>query len=119
MDWREKMKAANRLRKNNEFRRVYKEGNSMANKLLILYIRKNDLDYNRAGFTVSKKVGKSVVRSKVKRQIRESYRLNDGKVIQGYDLVFVARAGCSEATYKEIESALLHLLGKKKLLSKR
>ncbi|AKL97373.1 ribonuclease P protein component RnpA [Clostridium aceticum] len=112
------MEAANRLRKNEDFRKVYKEGNSIANKLLILYIKKNAFDYNRAGFTVSKKVGKSVIRSKVKRRMRESYRLNDSKLLQGYDLVFVARQGCNEATFQEIESALLHLIGKKKLLKK-
>lgn len=113
------MKAANRLRKNQDFRRVYREGNSMANRLLILYVRKNNLDYNRAGFTVSKKIGKSVVRNKVKRRIRESYRLNEEKIAKGYDLVFVARQVCSEATYKEIESAVLHLLNRKKLLLRR
>ncbi|SET72213.1 ribonuclease P protein component [Natronincola peptidivorans] len=112
------MKAANRLRKNEDFRIVYKEGNSMANKLLILYIKKNNLDYNRAGFTVSKKIGKSVIRSKVKRKIRESYRLNDEGIKKGYDIVFIARQGCNEATYQEIESALLHLLKKKNLLKK-
>ncbi|AOY75414.1 ribonuclease P protein component [Clostridium formicaceticum] len=113
------MKAANRLRKNEDFRKVYKEGNSIANKLLILYIKKNGFTYNRAGFTVSKKVGKSVVRSTVKRQMRESYRLNDMKIIQGYDLVFVARQGCNGASFQEIQSALLHLIGMKKLLRKR
>lgn len=116
--WEENMKAANRLRKNQDFRVVYREGNSMANKLLILYIKKNNLDYNRAGFTVSKKIGKSVVRSKVKRQMREGYRLNQDKVLQGYDLVFVAREGCREATFSEIESAIIHLLKKKNLLLK-
>ncbi|MCC5909525.1 MAG: ribonuclease P protein component [Clostridiaceae bacterium] len=110
------MKAANRLRKNEDFRRVYKKGNSMANKLLILYISKNGLDYNRAGFTVSKKVGKSIVRSRVKRLMRESYRLNEEKIKQGYDLVFVARQGCNESNFSEIESATLHLIRKKGLL---
>ncbi|WP_026476758.1 ribonuclease P protein component [Alkaliphilus transvaalensis] len=105
------------IRKDEEFRRVYKNSNSMANKLLIIYILKNQTEYNRVGFTVSKKVGKSVVRSRVKRLMKESYRLNQHRIKQGYDLVFVARNGCSTATYKEIESALLHLLKKKLLLN--
>lgn len=113
------MKAANRLRKNQDFRKVYNEKNSIANRLLILYIKKNKLDYNRAGFTVSKKIGKSVVRSKVKRRMKESYRLKDKEIKQGYDLVFIAREGCADVGYDEIQSALVHLIKKKKLLIKK
>ncbi|KAB3533831.1 ribonuclease P protein component [Alkaliphilus pronyensis] len=112
------MKGINRLKKNEDFRIVYKNGKSMANKLLIIYIMKNLSDKNRVGFTVSKKVGKSVVRSRVKRLMKESYRLNDSKLISGYDIVFIARENCKEANFKEVESALLHLIRKMKL-SKR
>ncbi len=110
------MKAASGLRKDEDFRRVYRQKNSMANRLLIIYIGKNNLGYSRAGFTVTKKIGKSVVRNKVKRRMRESYRLNKDKIINGYDLIFIARTRCSEANYREIESAMLHLLRKKRLL---
>ncbi len=110
------MKAIHRLRKNEDFRKVYKKRKSMANKLLIIYISENGYDFNRVGFTVSKKVGKSVVRSRVKRLLNESYRLNNEKVVQGYDIIFVARNTCVDSTYKEIESAVLHLLKKMKLL---
>lgn len=110
------MKAANSLKKNDDFRRVYRQKNSIANKLFILYIKKNDLDYSRAGFTVSKKIGKAVVRNKVKRRMREVYRLKEKNIVKGYDLVLVARERCSEATYKEIESGILHILRKKNLI---
>lgn len=112
------MKAINRLRKNEDFRKVYQKRKSMANKLLIIYISENGYEYNRVGFTVSKKVGKSVVRSRVKRLLSESYRLNDDKVVQGYDIIFVARNTSVDATYKEIESAVMHLLKKMKLIKK-
>ncbi|NLM04006.1 MAG: ribonuclease P protein component [Clostridiales bacterium] len=112
------MKAAKRLKKNEDFRKVYNNKDSIANRLLILYIKKNDLGYNRAGFTVSKKLGKSVVRNKIKRRMKESYRLNDEKIKQGYDLVFIAREKCVDANYWEIESALMHLVKKKNLLLK-
>lgn len=112
------MKAINRLRKNEDFRKVYQKRKSMANKLLIIYISENGCEFNKVGFTVSKKVGKSVVRSRVKRLLSESYRLNSEKVVQGYDIIFVARNTCAEATYKEIESALVHLLKKMKLINK-
>ncbi|MBU5676295.1 ribonuclease P protein component [Alkaliphilus sp. MSJ-5] len=112
------MKAINRLKKNEDFRKVYQKRNSMANRLLIIYISKNEYEFNRVGFTVSKKVGKSVVRSRVKRLLNESYRLNDDKVLQGYDIIFVARDTSAESTYKEVESAMIHLLKKMKLIKR-
>lgn len=110
------MKAINRLKKNEDFRRVYQKKRSMANKLLVIYILKNKYKYNRVGFTVSKKVGKSVIRNRVKRLLRESYRLNEEKLLQGYDIIFIARDTASKASYKEIESAMLHLFKKTKLI---
>ena len=112
------MKAINSLKKNEDFRKVYQKRKSMANKLLIIYIAENGYEFNRVGFTVSKKVGKSVVRSRVKRLLKESYRLNSEKVVQGYDIIFVARNTSVESTYKEIESAVMHLLKKMKLVKK-
>ena len=105
----------NKLKKDREFRCVYKLGRSMANKLLIIYVANNSSENNRIGFTVSKKVGKSVVRSRVKRLMKESFRLNENKIKTGYDIVFVARAGCKDATYQMIESAMLHLFRKMNL----
>ena len=90
----------------------------MANKLLIIYILKNKYGYNRVGFTVSKKVGKSVIRNRVKRLLRESYRLNEEKILQGYDIIFIARNTASKASYKKIENAMMHLFRKMKLVKK-
>lgn len=112
------MRAINRLKKNEDFRRVYQKKRSMANKLLIIYILKNKYGYNRVGFTVSKKVGKSVIRNRVKRLLRESYRLNEEKILQGYDIIFIARNTASKASYKEIENAMMHLFRKMKLVEK-
>ncbi len=112
------MKAINRLKKNEDFRKVYKKKKSMANKLLIIYILANEYGYNRVGFTVSKKIGKSVTRNRVKRLLRESYRLNEEKILSGYDIIFVARNTTSKASYKEIEGAMLHLFRKMKLVKR-
>lgn len=112
------MEAINRLKKNEDFRRIYRRKKSMANRLLIIYILETRNPYNRVGFTVSKKVGKSVTRNRVKRLLRESYRLNKEKILQGYDIIFVARDTASKASYKEIESAMLHLFRKMKLVRK-
>ena len=65
------------LKKNSDFQIVYKSRNSYANRYLVMYIRKNDLEKNRIGISVSKKVGNSIVRHRLTRLIRESYRLNE------------------------------------------
>ncbi len=97
------------LKKNRDFQQVYRKGSSKANKYLVLYVQKQDTGKNRIGISVSKKVGNSVVRHRVKRLIKESYRLNENKFDRGLDLVVVARPGAREKSFFEIESALLHL----------
>lgn len=97
------------LKKRNDFQIVYKNGKSLANRYLVMYKKKNDTDRNRLGISVSKKVGNSVVRHRVTRLIRESYRLNEEKFEQGYDFVVVARVSAKQITYFDMESALLHI----------
>ena len=104
------------LKKNYQFRYVYNRGRSIANRLLVMYSIKNGTEGNRYGISVSKKVGNSVVRSRVTRLLRESYRLSEENIVQGYDIVVIARGSAKEASYKEIESALFHLLKKQRLL---
>ena len=103
------MKSYDSLKKNNDFQKVYKEGKSKGNKYLVMYVLNNDLSNNRLGIQVSKKVGNSVVRHRLTRLIRESYRLNNNMFNSGLDMVVIARNGAKDKTYKEIESALLHL----------
>ena len=95
--------------KNRDFQIVYKKGKSTANKYLVMYVLKNETEENRLGISVSKKVGNSVVRHRITRLIRESYRLNQSQFKKGYDIVVIARATAKDKTYQEIESALLHL----------
>ena len=97
------------LKNTNQFKIVYNNGKSYANRDLVMYLRKNDSDTNRLGISVSKKVGNSVVRHRVTRLIRESYRLNEAKLLQGYDIVVVARANAKEKDYFDICRAFLHL----------
>lgn len=108
-----------RIRKNNEFRTVYKRGKSLANGLLVLYIFNNRRNineeghyYNRIGVSVSKKVGNSVIRSRSKRLINESYRLNCENLKNGYDFVFIARTSIKDKTYFEVEDAMKKLFSK-------
>ncbi len=95
--------------KNRDFQIIYKKGKSYANKYLVMYVLQNHTEENRLGISVSKKVGNSVVRHRITRLIRESYRLQKHKFLTGYDIVVIARTNAKETTYYEIEKALLHL----------
>ena len=103
------MKHSESLKKNMDFQNVYKNGKSYANKYLVMYVLENQTNRNRIGISVSKKVGNSVIRHRITRLIRESYRLQEEMFNSGLDIVVIARAGAKESTYHDIEKALLHL----------
>ena len=109
------MKKTTSLKKNHDFRLVYNRGKSVANHLLVMFVLPNGLSFNRVGFSVSKKVGKSVVRSRVTRLLRESVRLSDGKIKTGYDIIVLARSSCNGMSFKEAENAVWHLIKKHNL----
>lgn len=106
------------LTENKQFKKVYARGTSFVNNLLVMYIFPNGLSINRLGITVNKKIGKAVVRNRIRRLIRESYRLKEGYIVEGYDIVFVSRMRTKDATYSEISSAMHHLLKKSKLITR-
>ena len=81
-----------------------------------MIIKENGLEVNRIGISVSKKVGNSVVRHHVTRLVRESYRLHESMFNSGLDIVVVARKSAAEASYQEVESALLHLAKLEKII---
>lgn len=97
------------LKKNRDFQLLYKEGRSRANRYLVLYVKENGLEKNRLGVSVSKKVGNSIVRHRITRLIRESYRLHEDMFNSGLDMVVIARVSAKDRGMREIESALLHL----------
>ena len=103
------MKFSESLKKSKDFQNVYNKGNSYANRLLVMYVLENHTDKNRLGISVSKKVGNSVVRHHLTRLIREAYRLNSNMFNSSLDIVVIARNTAKDKTYKEVESALLHL----------
>ena len=103
------MKFTESLRKNSDFSKVYRQGRSKANYTVVLYVKENDSEQNRLGISVSKKVGNSVVRHRVKRLILESYRLQEDMFNSGLDMVIIARATAKDRSYHEIKSAVLHL----------
>ena len=113
------MEYSESLKKNREFQVVYRHGTSYANRYLVMYVMENHLERNRIGISVSKKVGNSVVRHRLTRLIRESYRLNEQKFRSGLDIVVVARVNAKGRSCQEIEKALLHLGRLQKILNKK
>jgi len=106
------MKNSTSLKKNRDFRLVYNRGKSIANRLIVMFVMPNSLEINRIGFSVSKKVGKSVVRSRVTRLLRESVRLSEHRLNTGYDIIILARSSCNGMSFKEVDSAVWHLVKK-------
>ena len=95
--------------KNLEFRRVYAKGKSRANDCLVMYVLENGTDVRRLGITVSKKIGNSVVRSRVKRIIKEAYRMQESCFKTGYDYVFIARNPVRDKKSTDLEISLKRL----------
>ena len=97
------------LKKNKDFQIVYRNARSCANRLLVMYVHPNGREKNRIGISVSKKVGNSVVRHRLTRLIRESYRISEEKFRCGFDIIIIARTSARGRDYRSIESALIHL----------
>lgn len=104
------------LKKTYQFRFVYNKGKSIANKHLVIYVVKNNSNENFLGISVSKKVGNSVTRSRITRLIKESYRLNEKNIKNGYSIAVIARNLANGASYLEIDKSLKHLFSKQNLL---
>ena len=94
---------------NSEFQAIYKNGKSYANKYLVMYVSENPEGKSKLGISVSKKVGNSVVRHRLARLIRESYRLNTNMFNSGLNIIVIARTTAKGKNFAEIESAFLHL----------
>ena len=99
------MKRTMTVKENYEFRRIYAKGRSGVSPYLVVYIRPNRRGRNRLGVTVSTKLGHAVVRNRVRRRIREIFRLSQGKMKQGYDCIVVARTRAAHADYWELKRA--------------
>lgn len=106
----EKMRNVNSLKNSRQFDAVYQNGKSKANKYLVMYVLPNDHNEIRIGISVSKKVGNSIVRHRLTRLIRETYRLHREELADGYDIVVIARNSAKDKSYQQIESAFMHLV---------
>ena len=102
------MKFSSALKRNHIFRRLYATSGH-ANAFLVLYARKNHSATNRVGVTVSKKLGNAVVRNRVRRRLREVYRIHEARFSPGWDIVVVARSRCIKADFQKLTQAYLSL----------
>ena len=100
------------VKENYEFRRIYRKGKSVVAPAMVLYCQKNRQGRTRLGVTVSTKLGKAVVRNRVRRRLREIFRLNQPKLKQGYDMIVVARGRSVGARYQDMDRAFLSVCGK-------
>ena len=95
------------LKKNSDFRRLYSKGKSAVTPYMVVYCRRSREAHNRTGYTVSTKLGHAVVRNRVRRRLREIYRLNAPALKTGYDIIIVARTRCVGAEYAKMDRAFL------------
>ena len=110
----------NSLKRQNDFKHVFKKGEVFGNRTFVMYFLKNTLRENRVGIIVSKKISnKAVIRNRIRRQIKEAYRLNEENFLEGYDIILIARESIKKTEYQKIEKSLMHLFYKKSLLRKK
>lgn len=111
------MKSVNRLKKNKQFNYVYKKGERLFSKNISMFFVKSRLSNVKAGFSVSKKIGKSVVRSKVKRRMKEAFRSLLPNLKGHVNIVFVAREGIELCDFFAIKEQIIFLLTRAGLLN--
>jgi len=107
------------LTRNHEFKRLYNKGKTAASKCVVIYCIRNGKAENRLGITVSAKLGGAVQRNRIRRRLKEIYRLNEGSLRLGYSIVIVARMRSRYSGWRELESSVLYLFSKLELLDER
>lgn len=108
-----------RIEKNWHFRRIYKHGKSTASRNSVVYILPNKENKNKIGIAISKKIGNSVFRHKLKRLYKEVFRLSQYDIKQGYDIVIIARRGAVKLDYHRCKKDLLMLFKRLKIMENK
>ena len=104
------------VKENYEFRRIYRKGKSVVAPSMVLYCQRNRQGRTRLGVTVSTKLGKAVVRNRVRRRLREIWRLNKKDMEPGWDIILVARVRAVDTSYQKLNKTYRRLLDEVGLL---
>lgn len=104
------------IKNNSEYKSVYNCNDSISDYNLVLFLKKNNLGYNRFGFTAAKKIKKAVSRNFIRRRLKEIVRINECKLKDGHDIVLMARVNATESDYKSLEKSFNKLVKRKNLL---
>ncbi|MCR4430274.1 MAG: ribonuclease P protein component [Tepidanaerobacteraceae bacterium] len=99
-----------RLTKNFEFKNVYRAGRRFSCPYFNIYIKKNNLEATRLGVSISRKIGKSVVRNRIKRRIKEAFRRNMNSIKKGFDIVISVKKEMIQLDYESIKREMKNIL---------
>lgn len=113
------MEKAYRIKKNSDFQFIYKKGKSVANRQFVVYTKSNkNEDHFRLGISVSKKLGNAVVRNRIKRAIRENFKVHKEDILP-LDIIVIARQPAKDMGTLQIQASLEHVLKIAKAFNKR
>ncbi len=104
------------IKKNTEYKSVYNCNDSISDYNIVLFLKKNDLGYNRFGFTAAKKIKKAVSRNIIRRRLKEIVRQNEPNFKEGHDIVIMARVNATQSDYRSLEKSFSKLMKRKSLL---
>ncbi|NLA33775.1 MAG: ribonuclease P protein component [Tenericutes bacterium] len=104
------MKKINIVKENRDFENIINSSNYKKNQFLILYFKRNNLNYYRFGISVGKKIGNAVIRNKLKRRIRNIIDKNRKEYSNNKDYIIMVRKSCLDLPFEKLEQAFLELI---------
>ena len=113
------LKRENRLKKNKHFNYIYKNGSSVGTKFIKLFFIKTKVRPFKVGFSVNNKIGKAVVRNKLKRQMKEIFASFLASLDKRYNYIFVVKEGLQEKTFLELKECMFDVIKKAGLLNEQ